>query len=80
MSIIYTRFKLYILLYSMDEESIGIVKIFDFQFLIDILVLECLGQDYTIFTKFQSLSVCMTQSLWLASPKTNGHNYIKFYI
>ena len=69
----------YLLLYSM-QESIGIEKIFDCRFLMDLLLLGCPEYDFTIFRKCLSVGLC--SCVWhkfsgLARAKTKGRNCMK---
>ena len=50
------EFHFYILLYSMKEKNIKIVKTFDFRFLMDLQVLRYPELDFNTDTKY--LSVC----------------------
>ena len=49
--------RFYCLLYSILEESIGNVKIFDFRSLTDLNLLACPEQDFTNFAKYLSVSM-----------------------
>ena len=54
----------------MEEESIGIVKIFVYRFFTDLHVLGCPKHDFTIFTK--CLSLCDTNFVATLEQKQIG--------
>ena len=56
-------FVFYLLLYSIYEESIRVVKIFEFLFSMDLHILGCPEHKFTIFTKCLSVCLCVTQIL-----------------
>ena len=69
----------YFLLYSIEEKTIEIVKIFDLRFLTDLHVLGLPEHDFTVFTKCLSVCVCDKFS---GGPgaKTDRQKCTKFYI
>ena len=46
-------------MFQQQEKSIGIVKIFVLWFLTDLHVLRCPEDDFTVFPKCQTFSLCM---------------------
>ena len=54
----------YFLLYSISDENIGIVKIFDFRFLTYLHTLGCIKHDLTIFRKCPSVCMDVSKIFW----------------
>ena len=74
-NITFTFLHFYFLLYSKKGISIGMVKSFDFWFLMDLNVLGCPEHDFNIFKKYMSLCICTKYMHSFPIPNF----YLKFF-